>query len=248
MGFKGFNKGEGLEDAADYGSEGMGIEREMVMVERVRWWEMTAREYVLKIGAEVVRQRFFERLHDSTLGVRLKGGIDARLERYGKEVSTNPEALLGVAANAVLEAVPRMSYDDRFSEKRRVDDPESIAANGGLCVEMSLAAEAALHLAYSLNPHEPNFNGYTQQVLLRTMGEGGVIGHHSVLKMVCKPVFGYESQENQGEERKEYVLFCDPINGVVGRWEDLLSGVAYQDLDGRPVAVVHELKPIDLIR
>ncbi len=213
-----------------------GVSNESLSPERLsklRWWEVRARERVMRVGGEIVRQELFSTIYDSPLGLAIHKEVRARLDRLDGRI-TDPVSLSKIGSNVALEVVNILPDEDFRNGERSLTDPNFIYERGGLCVEMSMVAEAAMHLAYNLSEPRPDFSGSTQEVILRTLSEDGASGHHAVLKV-----------EFMGGDGVRQDRCCDPVNGIECSWDDFLSGSQYIEMSGRPTEIVFALKPIE---
>jgi hypothetical protein len=199
-------------------------------------WEVTSGERFMVVDSERVRHDLFSSIHDSDLGFAIAGGVRERLSLSGGSVRS-PITLSKLGNNTALDDMKRLPEEDAQSEKRNPANPFAIYEHGGMCVEGSMIAEAAEHLAYSQSADQPPFKGYTQEVLLRSLSEDGKVGHHMVLRSTIK-------DSGSGETS---VRFADPMNGLEGPWEDLLSGRAYENKNGRPTEIFGVTKEIEFV-
>jgi len=202
-------------------------------ISKLRWWEVRARERVMRVGGEIVRQELFSRIYDSPLGMAIHKEVRARLDRLDGQV-TDPVSLSKIGNNVALEVVNILPDEDFEKGDRSLTDPDFIYQRGGLCVEMSMVAEVAMHLAYNLSDPRPGFSGSTQEVVLRTLSDDGIHGHHAVLKV-----------EFMGGDGEKQARCCDPVNGIECSWEEFMSGSQYTELSGRPTEIVFALNPIE---
>ena len=213
-----------------------GVEQPSVdEVHELRWWEKTVMERIMLKGVEMTRRELHAAIPDSPLGLDIQYGVDARLARSNGSVPS-ATALSKLGNSTALDTVKRLPKEDAYSAKRSLTDPYAIYENGGMCVEASMVAEAAMHLAYSLSKEQPAFTGYTQEVVLRSLNDDGISGHHAILKSTFCDAAGADSAR-----------FADPINGIEGSWEDFMSGREYADVSGRPTDIIGATEPVSLL-
>ncbi len=182
-----------------------------------------------------VRQEFFERIHESPLGIRLAKEVGLRMKVYDKDPN-KPVALSKIAHSATVDTVDILPMESSHSDLRSLTDPYIMDKNGVLCVEASMLAEVAEHLAYGWSGDRPDYTGYTQEVFLKTMGIDGKAGYHMVLKSVFSV-----------EDGRQVSRFSDPINGLEDSWEALVDGEAYLDFEARPTDIVGFSEPIKFL-